>query len=86
MSLIVSLRHGRCLKEAFEVAKTLLQDKEDLVQKAYGWMLKEASDFFPKEVMAFVMENKDQMPRTALRYAIEKYPKKMRERAMKKAV
>ena len=60
----------------------LLLDKEDLVQKGYGWMLKEASNIYPMVVFKYVMKHKDVMPRTALRYAIEKMPKDWKKRAM----
>lgn len=59
-------------------------EMHDMVQKGYGWMLKEAAKRFPKEVFEFVMERKGTMPRTALRYAIEKYPQEMRKRVMEK--
>lgn len=81
--LIYSLRKGKYLNEAIATAQILLKDDEDLVQKGYGWMLKEASNLYPKEVFDFVMKNKNAMPRTALRYAIEKLPQKMRTEAMK---
>lgn len=71
------------LKDVWDTADTLLTDADDLVQKGYGWMLKEASNQFPTDVYKFVMKRKDRMPRTALRYAIEKYPKEMRTEAMK---
>ena len=80
--LIYPLRKGKYLKNAFDVAKILLRDDEDLVQKGYGWMLKEASNLYPREVFDFVMKNKKLMPRTALRYAIEKLPEKMKKEAM----
>jgi 3-methyladenine DNA glycosylase AlkD len=48
-------------------------------------MLKEASKGFPNEVFDFVMKNRDVMPRTALRYAIEKYPSRKRKEAMLKS-
>ncbi len=73
-------RHN--LKDIFEVAETLLHDKEDLVQKGYGWMLKAASVHNQKEVFEFVMKHKSTMPRTALRYAIEKMPVSLRRQAM----
>lgn len=82
--LIYSLRKGKYLNEAFSMAKTLMKDNEDLVQKGYGWMLKEASNLYPKEVFNFVVKNKKIMPRTALRYAIEKLPGNMKKEAMKK--
>jgi len=84
VALIYSLRKGKYLKEAFNVAKILLQDDEDLVQKGYGWMLKEASNLHQKEVFDFVIKNKKLMPRTALRYAIEKLPEKLKIKARAK--
>ncbi|MBS3168653.1 DNA alkylation repair protein [Candidatus Woesearchaeota archaeon] len=72
----------RYINDVFEVALILLKDKEDLVQKGYGWMLKEASKDFQKEVFEFVIKNKNEMPRTALRYAIERMPEELRKKAM----
>ncbi|UCD63126.1 MAG: DNA alkylation repair protein [Candidatus Zixiibacteriota bacterium] len=82
VSLIVPVRKGILLDEVFKTADRLLVDKEDLVRKGYGWMLKEAGNTFEKEVFAYVMQNKDRMPRTALRYAIEKMPPGRRRKAM----
>ena len=45
-------------------------------------MLKEASKDFQKEVFEFVIKNKNEMPRTALRYAIERMPEELRKKAM----
>ncbi len=73
------------LKDIFEVAETLLYDKEDLVQKGYGWMLKSASVHNQKEVFEFIMKHKTNMPRTALRYAIEKMPANLKSQAMMKS-
>ena len=84
VALIPALRRKLLLKEAFATADVLLQDKKDLVQKGYGWMLKEASNRFPKEVFRYVMKNRRKMPRTALRYAIEKMPMRWKKEAMKK--
>ena len=70
------------LKDIFEVAEALLVDKEDLVQKGYGWMLKATSIHSQKEVFDFVMKHKKIMPRTALRYAIEKMPPNLKKQAM----
>lgn len=82
VALIYSLRKGKYLKDSFGVAKALLHDKEDLVQKGYGWMLKEASKLYQKEIFVFVVKNKKLMSRTALRYAIEKMPHKLKIKAM----
>ena len=84
VSLIVPARHGKFLPEIFEIAGILLLDKDDMVQKGYGWMLKEASKPYQKEVFDFVMKHKAVMPRTALRYAIEKMPAGLRAMAMEK--
>lgn len=84
VTLIYSVRKEKYLKNVFETADTLLLDKDDLVQKGYGWMLKEASNVYPKEVFNYVMKNKNKMPRTALRYAVEKFPDNLRKKAIKK--
>ncbi len=80
--LIYSLRRGERLGEAFLTAQKLLRDQDEMVQKGYGWTLKEASNVYPKKVFDFVMKNKDSMTRLALRYAIEKLPKEMKKKAM----
>jgi 3-methyladenine DNA glycosylase AlkD len=84
VSLIIPAKHGKFLVEATEIAGLLLSDKDDMVQKGYGWLLKEASRKHTEEVFSFVMKNKKVMPRTALRYAIELMPKEMKAQAMKK--
>jgi len=85
VTFIFMARKGEHLDTIFEIASKLLLDNDDLVQKGYGWMLKEASKLFPDEVFEFVIKNKDVMPRTALRYAIEKMPAEYKKAAMKKA-
>jgi 3-methyladenine DNA glycosylase AlkD len=74
----------RFLKDVFAVSDVLLQDTDDLVQKGYGWTLKEAANIYEPQVFKYVMKNKEKMPRTALRYAIEKMPEEMRKRAMER--
>jgi len=84
VSLIVPAKHGKFLPEAIGIATLLLTDNDDMVQKGYGWLLKEASRKHIREVFDFVMQNKKVMPRTALRYAIELMPKDLKVEAMKK--
>jgi 3-methyladenine DNA glycosylase AlkD len=84
VTLILPARKGNFLKDVFEISDSLLKDKDDLVQKGYGWMLKEASKAHQQEVFEYVIKNKKDMPRTALRYAIEKFPKDLRAKAMEK--
>lgn len=81
---IIPARQGKYKDELFEIADILLSDKDDMVQKGYGWMLKSASQAHLNEVFEYVMKNKAFMPRTALRYAIEKMPEDMKVLAMKK--
>ena len=80
----VGKKEKRWPKEVFMIADRLLLDQDDLVQKGYGWMLKVAADVWQKEVFNYVMKNKHQMPRTALRYAIEKMPGSLKSQAMAK--
>ncbi len=84
VSLILPARHGKFLPEIFTIADRLLQDPDDLVQKGYGWMLKAASQAHQQPVFEYVIKHKATMPRTALRYAIEKMPPELRKQAMKK--
>jgi len=82
VTLILPARKGAFLEEVFKISDILLEDRDDMVQKGYGWMLKEASKKHQLEVFDYVMKWKANMPRTALRYAIEKMPSEMRKRAM----
>jgi len=84
VTFVLPARKGQFLKPILEIAAILLQDKDDLVQKGYGWMLKETSKKHTEKIFNFVMKNKNKMPRTALRYAIERYPQAKRKLAMKK--
>jgi len=84
VSLIVPARHGKYLKEVFEISDVLLLDTEDMVLKGYGWLLKEASRKHQKEVLSYVLKHKKIMPRTSLRYAIELMPEELRQKALKK--
>jgi len=84
VSLIVPAKRGEFLDEAFAISDALMSDNEDLVQKGFGWLLKEESRTHQKEVYDYVIKNRGRMPRTALRYAIEKMPEELRAEAMKK--
>jgi 3-methyladenine DNA glycosylase AlkD len=84
VSLIIPAKKGNFLQEVFEISDMLLQDEDDMVQKGYGWLLKEASRLHQKEVFVYVVKNRKTMPRTALRYAIELMPKELKTEAMKK--
>jgi len=84
VSLIIPARKGKFLSDIFEIADILHSDKDDMVQKGYGWMLKAASEAYQREVFEYVLSKKATMPRTALRYAIEKMPAELKIIAMAK--
>lgn len=84
VSLIIPARRGLFMKEIFELADILHSDRDDMVQKGYGWMLKAASQAHQPEVFDYIMNRKSTMPRTSLRYAIEKMPPELKVRAMAK--
>jgi 3-methyladenine DNA glycosylase AlkD len=84
VSFIVPAKRGMFLADAFEVCDVLLLDGDDLVQKGYGWLLKEESRVHQKEVFDYIVKHRKVMPRTALRYAIELMPKELKAEAMKK--
>jgi len=82
--MIYPNKRDKYIEDSFEIADRLFYDSDDMVQKGYGWMLKEISNLYPQKVFNYVMANKKDMPRTALRYAIEKLTPKMKKEAMKK--
>lgn len=84
VSLIVPAKEGKFLQDIFELADILLPDVDDMVRKGYGWMLKAASHAHRQEVFDYVFARKAAMPRTALRYAIEKMPEELKKKAMEK--
>lgn len=84
VSLIVPARKGKFLEDIFEIADILHSDSDDMVQKGYGWMLKAASQAHQDKVFGYVMSKKATMPRTSLRYAIEKMPPELKVQAMAK--
>jgi 3-methyladenine DNA glycosylase AlkD len=81
-SLIVPAKKGDFMQEAFEICDMLMCDEDDMVQKGYGWLLKEESRKHQKEVFDYVVKNRKIMPRTALRYAIKLMPKELKAQAM----
>ncbi|MHC1701556.1 MAG: DNA alkylation repair protein [Humidesulfovibrio sp.] len=81
---ILPARHGLYLHHVFRVADMLLADEDDLVRKGYGWLLKEASRAWPREVLEFILPRRGQMPRVALRYAIEFLPQDWRRQVLQR--
>lgn len=71
-------------KDIHKIAKLLLNDSEDLIHKAVGWMLREMGKRDVDELYKFLDKYYKKMPRTMLRYSIERIPKDKKEYYMKK--
>lgn len=71
------------LDDTYNLSLKMIRHKHDLMHKAIGWMLREAGKRDTKRLYNFVMEHKSVMPRTMLRYSIEKFDKETRQELMK---
>ena len=71
------------LKDTFGIAAVLLKDKQDLIHKAVGWMLREAGKRSEPAMLNFLAQHYASIPRTALRYAIERLPEPQRKAILK---
>lgn len=71
-------------EDVLKLAKFHLRDEHDLMHKAVGWMLREVGKKNEKVLLRFLDSNYRHMPRTALRYAIERFDKKKKKHYMKK--
>jgi 3-methyladenine DNA glycosylase AlkD len=78
MATFTFIRQNR-FSETLKISKMLLADKEGLIHKAVGWMLREVGNRDLPAEENFLKENYRRMPRTMLRYAIERFPEKKRK-------
>ena len=85
MSTFGFIKHGE-FTDTLKIAEILLDDKEDLIHKAVGWMLREVGKRNIETEEKFLKKYYKQMPRTMLRYAIEKFPEPKRQRYLKGSI
>ncbi len=76
------IKHGD-YAETMQISDCLLQDSHDLIHKAVGWMLREVGKRDPHLEEAFLRKHYREMPRTMLRYAIERFPEQKRQDYLK---
>lgn len=72
-------RKGKQLATAYRIAAALLGDEEDLMHKAVGWLLREAGKSDMPRLERFLRKHGPRIPRTTLRYAIERFPEPKRK-------
>ena len=82
VTLVPFARHGEQLDLALDLAGRLLNQQEDLMHKAVGWLLREAGKSEPDRLRAFLLQHRGAIPRTTVRYAIERFPAEERRRLL----
>ena len=76
------IKHNE-FSDTLKISKILLADREDLIHKAVGWMLREVGKRHMTTEERFLKDHYRKMPRTMLRYAIERFPESERQRYLK---
>jgi len=84
VSFITLARRGQYLDDVYEIAKRLFPVDDDLIHKATGWLLREAGKTDMQRLEKFLLKNGLAIPRTALRYAIERFPEEKRKQLLTK--
>ena len=78
VSFVKPAGKARHLEHVYAVVTALLPDGHDLIHKACGWVLREAGKSNPARLEAYLLAHGPAIPRTALRYAIERFPERQR--------
>jgi 3-methyladenine DNA glycosylase AlkD len=81
VATLALVRNGD-VAETFRIAEKLLDDKHDLIHKAVGWALRESGKISTEQLVAFLQQHYKHLPRTTLRYAIERFPPRQRRKLL----
>ena len=84
VSFIKHARQGKYIDAVYKIAKRLFPDQDDLIQKANGWLLRESGKTDMKRLEKFLLTHGKEIPRTTLRYAIERFPEAKRKEILVK--
>lgn len=79
VALVPLARRGQQLALAYSIVTRLQRDKNDLIQKAAGWLLRESGQTNPRRLATYLVAHGPRVPRTTLRYAIELFPLAQRD-------
>lgn len=83
-ALVPLARRGQQLALAYGLSAAMFDDRDDLVHKAAGWLLRECGKTNPRRLEAYLCAHGPRIPRTTLRYAIERFPAPKREEILDK--
>lgn len=84
VAFIKLARRGKCLNAAYQIAGRLFRCEDDLIEKANGWLLREAGKTDMGRLEKFLLRQRGRVPRTTLRYAIERFPESKRRLLLEK--
>ncbi len=82
VGLLPGIRRRLFINQGFETALTLHPDREDLIHKAVGWLLRELSKVEPVRVEQHLLTHRGAIPRTTVRYALERFPVAAKKRLL----
>ena len=84
VAFIKLARRGKFLDAAYQIAGRLFPSGDDLIEKANGWLLRETGKTDMARLERFLLRQRGRIPRTTLRYAIERFPEPQRRRLLKR--
>ena len=82
VAFVSLVKKKKYVPTAYKIASRLFDDKEDLMHKAVGWLLRETGKSDMERLKKFLLKHGPKIPRTTLRYAIERFPKGERKRIL----